>query len=146
MNKNFEEVREITKDIIERRMINMGDGIKADYVKVVFGIRFLLSLDHQQMLGIWSGIRLSETLTDFILDSTREFLLRGFNNEYTFETFCNEIAEAHNTIASTYSAIDQDITKNVVSKTDMLKNLICNPWFVLLLVCETIIVMEEKDV
>lgn len=145
MNQRFEDIRSVVNDIIERRTINVEPAIKDDFIKIVFSIRYLISLNRGMIESIWSGIRINEKLTDFVLDSTREFLMRAFNDEYTYEKLCIDIANSHDTIAANGSLIDTDILSCISVKNESMKNLAANPWLVLLLICESIIVMENDN-
>lgn len=145
MNENFAKVRDIVTDIFERRWINTTPGIKDDFIKVTFSIRFLVSFNQNQLSAIWNGIRLDSTLTDFVLDTTREFLLRCFDDKYTYQQLCTEIASSIGYIASVGTAIDKDLIGNVAIESQVKEALLSNPWLTLLYICEGLIVMEKGD-
>ena len=145
MNENFAKVREIITDIIERRWINTTPGTKDDFIKIVFGIRYLVSFNKNQLSAIWNGIRIDPVLTDFVLDVTREFLLRSFDDTYSYQKLCSEIATTVGYIADIDTSIDKDLTGNIVPENTVKAALLSNPWFTLLYICEGLIVMEKGD-
>lgn len=145
MNQNFEDVRNIVKDIIDRRWINTVPAIKDDFIKITFAIRFLVCMNEGQVKSIWNGIRINETLSDFVIDTTREFLIRCFSSEYTYQTLCREISESFGWLTSHSSCIDDDLLKSTAPVKNVEEILIGNPWLTLLYICEGLIVMEDTN-
>lgn len=146
MNQNFEDVRSTLQDILERRMKNeKNEGLKIDFIKVAFGIRFIQTLSNTQIATVWNGIRINDALSDFILDTTREFLLRCFNSEYRYENLCDEIASSFDVISGPMSQLDKSILDFIPNKNISHDIFFSNPWYTLLYICEGLIALEDAD-
>lgn len=145
MNENYEKVRLSLEDIVNRRFTNLSASVKADFIKVVFSIRFLVSISQTQLETIWRSIRINDQLVDFILDSTRELLVRSFNEEYSYEKLCGEINGAYSIISDPRTAIDKDLLVNIDYRNKTIEEIYSNPWFVFLYLCESTIVLEEDN-
>jgi hypothetical protein len=102
-------------------------------------------MNAEQIISIWDGIRLSEELTDYIIDCTREFLLRSFNNKYTYQNLCTDITNVYSALGSTGSLIDQELLGSIPLPKNISDILLANPWFVFLYMCEELISLGDAD-
>lgn len=145
MNQNFEDLREIVTDIISRRNRSISEGIQNDFLKTVFGIRFFTVMNKDQISTIWNAIRINEQLTDFIIDCSREFLLRAFSSDYTYDTLVKDITNTYTLLATNLSSIDEDLLSTIATNKTIEEIFHSNPWFTFLYICEGLIELESKD-
>lgn len=145
MNEEIEKIRDILEDVLNRRNTATDAGVQQDFLKVVLKIRFLFITNTDVLTNIWDSIRIQEPLVDYILNSTAEFLLRGFNKTYTFENLCEDISNVYNLIGSPNSLIDNEILASMPPSKMIKDYLLGNPWFVFLYMCEELIDFGEND-
>jgi hypothetical protein len=142
----IEYTRTVLQDILERRFLSVAPRVKDSFNTVSLSIRYTIILNIEQLVTIWNGIRIDPALVDFILDVTREFLLRGFDpGGYSYQTCVNQLGENHKLMVSGASAIDVDLINSTADGNTYKILLENNPWFVMLCIAETLITPGTND-
>lgn len=138
-NTRFDASREILQDIIERRMKDVDISVFTDFLNIIFTTRFYLTMDFEGMEMTWNRIRINETLVDFILNVTMEFVARTNCEVVNFEALCEDVATAMGIVNNPGGCLDHDIKDQLSSGHNGFSALKMNPWFLMLYLSETII-------
>lgn len=142
-----EKAREIISDIVHRR-IRTVDGtvdkeLAAKLMSIFFTFRIYTIGNKAILEKFWAEVRSDVKFTDFVLTSTNEMRLRLTSNEYS--EVVESIINAYGHPRNDSTVVDPDTLGRLPSKDNEFKSALnSNPWFVFLIILETLELMPAK--
>lgn len=145
MNQNIESVREVLVDIVTRRSATISTVNYTSFITLATKPRYLLLLTKSHIDSIWNIIRVNEILLDFTLAVTSEFLLRAFDEDFTYTQLCGKIGEVYDCIGNVNGSIDASVIKEIPKGDSITKVYLDNPWLTVLFLIEMIFAESRKE-
>ena len=142
-----EKAREIISDIVHRR-IRTADGVvdkelAAKLMSIFFTFRIYTIGNKAILEKFWAEVRSDVKFTDFVLTATNELRLRLTIGE--FSEIVEAIANAYGHPRNDATVMDADTLGRLPSKDNEFKSTLnANPWFVFLIILETLELMPAK--
>ena len=148
---DIEYIRGLVSEILGRRMIKIdtsqpSEEIAKFILTTVIGRRLNLISGKAQLEVIWSEIRNSKVITDFILTCANELVLRIGPVE--FGELTQRLAASYCSSVGPFSVIDNDLLARLPgggSAGSNYKDLLHdNPWYVFILLVETLDIKNNR--
>lgn len=152
-NLVMEEARTLVAEIAKRRGANnLSAQPDPDLTKFILtvtnGRRFSLVSTPQHLISLWAEIRSNKLVTDFVMEASTELLLRLGATDYA--ELVNGITFAYSAFSDPgFSCMDQDLVKRLPGyggdANAFHKHVYANPWYVFLVLLETLEVSTGRQ-
>ncbi len=142
-----EKAREIINDIVHRRVRHLDGNVNKELAAKLLGVFFTFRLYTIGTKGLleklWAEIRSDVSFTDFILTSANELRLRLTVDEYG--KVLDAIVTAYGHPQDDSTVVDADTLGRLPGKGNEFRAMLqSNPWFVFLIILETLELMPAK--
>lgn len=143
----IEEIREVMEDIVaRRRSLLPSPNLYSDALKVLQTHKLYLVAEMSDLQKIWSSLRNAHgNILDFYLSITSEMMLRCFEEKESYKKFCETLASHCEYTGSSFSVMDEGVLNFFPRQDIYVKLLLNNPWFVAMLLTETLMSGEMLE-
>lgn len=145
----IEQCRAVVDEILRRKLASMPDKdeklktIREEFMAGVFSKiinqRYTALFDQEIVNKIWSDIRTTQQLYDFVLDSTSELMLRTPGGHASFKSLTEAVAHSYSCHALAGSAVDEALLTRMPNKAIIQPLLNNNPWLIFCILLSTVI-------